>query len=493
MKALVKPRPAPTKGWNARDSVASMKDGYALLLDNWFPAFGKCTMRKGYSEYATGLGGSTRTLAEFHAGATRKFVAGANGNIWDISSAGAAASLASGFTENSWQTVVMDGKMGLVNGSDAPQVYDGSTVGAMTVSGSGLTVTSLINVNVFKSRSYFIESNSQSFWYSAVNTLGGALTEFNLSRVTTLGGNLAAMGTWTRDGGDGMDDLAVFIMTSGEVIIYQGSDPGSSFSLIGIFRVGPPVGYRCFVKAGPDLVVITKDGFIPLSKALGAVDKTYAISDNIRGAAIDAAQKYSANTGWQGIIYPRGGYALFNIPLVVDGTYHQYVVNTATGAWCRFKGMASRSWGLYNDRLYFGGDGTVYLADDGFDDNGSDIEVDGQDAYSYFQTPNRQKLFTAVQPVLASEGDLVVSTALAVDFADPSTQFTSSPSSTDGAQWDVGVWSVDFWAGGSNISKSWLSASGMGYSGSLRLRIRAQGQSVSWFSTNYMYQAGGYV
>ena len=54
----------------------------------------------------------------------------------------------------------------------------------MTVS-PGSRWRHLIDVNIFKSRSYFVELNSQSFWYSAVNTLGGVLAEFPLGERAT--------------------------------------------------------------------------------------------------------------------------------------------------------------------------------------------------------------------------------------------------------------------------------------------------------------------
>jgi hypothetical protein len=115
--------------------------------------------------------------------------------------------------------------MALVNGADAPQKYDGATVSALTISGTGLTIANLNGVHIFRSRSFFWDSRTQDFWYSATNALGGTMTKFPLGRVQGTGGNLIAMVTWSRDSGTGLDDLAVFILSSGDIIIYAAQIP----------------------------------------------------------------------------------------------------------------------------------------------------------------------------------------------------------------------------------------------------------------------------
>src|SRR5688572_3178959 len=179
----------------------------------------------------------------------------------------------------------------------------------MTISGVGLTPANLNGINIHKSRSYFWDSRTQDFWYSAVNALGGALTKFPLGRVSGTGGNLVAMGTWTKDGGDGQDDLACFFLSSGEVLIYAGDNPGdaAAWALVGRFTIGAPMGVRAVQKVGADLVVSTVDGYQRLSLVLsgGRVDgKVGSFSDKIRNAVLEATKLYAANFGWQIALYP---------------------------------------------------------------------------------------------------------------------------------------------------------------------------------------------
>ncbi len=98
---------SPITGWNTRDALDAMEDTDAVILDNWFPDAGGCTMRGGYASWATGLGSvPVKTLAEFKFGAVSKMVAACGGAFYDVTSAGAVGSaLASGFGSDAWQHV----------------------------------------------------------------------------------------------------------------------------------------------------------------------------------------------------------------------------------------------------------------------------------------------------------------------------------------------------------------------------------------------------
>lgn len=487
--------PPPVGGWNVKDALADMREDQAVVLDNWFPGEGKVSVRPGYTSYSTGLEGNVETLAEFINGTNRKLLGFANNKIWNCSATGAASDITNSMTitNNRWQWACMDGKMALVNGTDAPLqiASDGVTVSTLTVSGSGLTVTNLIDVNVFKGRSYFIENNSQSFWYSSVNTLGGTLTEFDLSRVGQFGGKLLAMGTWTLDGGAGSDDYAAFFMTSGETLVYQGSDP-STFSLMGVYRIGAPISVRGVVKLGGDLTVITKDGYISLMGALkqARLSDRGILSDQINPAVTDVAKLYSDNFGWQAIHYPRGNMVIFNVPISTNTTYQQHVFNSNTGAPCRFRGINARCWGLYNDRAYFGGSGVVYQFDEGYDDNGANIDCDAQPAWNYLGSRARQKHVTGLQVVLISDGSADAATALGSDFKTPNVGYVEPEQTNSGSAWGS-PWGSPWGGSSGKITKDWRTRNAFGYSIGARVKVRTKGQLVRWAAINYMFEDAG--
>lgn len=497
-KAIVESVPAPVGGWNARDSIDDMSGDEALELVNWFPGQGQVSLFGAHASHATGLGGSVETIAEFNAGSTRKMLGAANGEIWDATSAGAASSLASGFGSNRWQWAQFDdsaggARVGLVNGSDAPQIYNGSAVSAMTISGSGLTPANLNGIHVHKNRSYFWDSRTQDFWYSALNALGGALTKFPLGRVAGTGGNVVTMATWTKDGGDGQDDLACFFLSSGDVAIYAGDNPGDSaaWALVGMFKIGAPMGVRAVQKVGADLVVATVDGYQSLSLILAtgrARPQIGAFSDKIRKAVLAATKSYASNFGWQVAMYPLGNMAIFNVPISSSG-FEQHVVNTLTGAWCKAQGINARCWGMYNDRMYLGGaGGVIYKFDQGRSMAGSAIIGRAQTAWNYLGSRKRKKRFTAMRPVLQVDGALTFSAGIGVDFGLISITDNESSVPAVTSPWDTSPWDTSPWSDETAISNDWLGAEGDGYNVSAKLSVVTSTRTVDWFSTQYLYE-----
>lgn len=501
-RAIAVPVQAPVGGWNTRDSLDDMAPEDAVLLDNWFPGLGSCAIRGGTSSYATTLGASVKTLAEFNAGASRKFIAAANGKIWDISASGAGVSLATGFGRDDWQWAQFDdasggARMGLVNGTDAPQTYNGTAVAAMTVSGSGLTVTTLNGIHIYKSRSYFWDDRTQDFWYSATNALGGTLTKFPLGRVQGTGGNMIAMATWSRDSGSGMQDLAVFVLSSGDILIYAGDNPGdaTAWQLMNRYSVGAPISKRAISKVGSELVIVTKAGYITLNSILqgGRVNETkQAFSSKIRGAALEAVRTYGANFGWDIAHYPRKNWLVVNVPISTT-VFYQHVMNTETGAWCRFKEMNAQCWGLYNDLLYFGrADGTVYLADTGTSDNGNAVVALGQPAWNYLENYRASKRVTGVKPILRSTDGLASYVMnVGFDFQEVLLSVSVSPASSTGSAWDISDWDTTPWGDDYALSDIWSSVTGDGYAVGSKLQVPTISQVVEWLSTTYMYEAGG--
>ena len=142
---------------------------------------------------------------------------------------------------------------------------------------------------------------------------------------------------WTNDGGDGVDDYAVFVFSTGEVLVYQGDDPGNAaaWSLIGRFQIGEPLGIRAHAKVGGPEIIGTTDGYVDLSIALrdGRYSEQSAYSSKIIRAAKDAARDYAMLWGWEMILYPAGQQFIVNVPIATDAAV-QHVRETSSGGWC---------------------------------------------------------------------------------------------------------------------------------------------------------------
>lgn len=495
--------PPPIKGWNARDSLAAMEEGDAIALENWFPEESTVRVRNGYDSHATGLGATVESLMSWTGPSSSKLFAAADDSIYDASSSGAVGSAAVGsLTSARWQHTMFAISSGsylyIVNGSDAPRYYDGSSWTTPSLSGSGLTASDLIHVNAFKKRLFFIEKNSMNVWYLGIEAISGTLTKFALGSQADLGGYLVAMGTWTRDGGSGVDDFAVFVTSRGQVIIYQGTDPGDAdaWSLVGTFNIGSPLGRRCLLKVGSDLIIMTEDGFSQLSRFLAAsrTSERAALSDKISGAVKDAVTNYRGNFGWEACHYPAGNMILFNVPM--GNAAAQFVSNSTTGAWCKFTGMNASCLEVHDNALYFGGSGVVYLADSGLDDNGGNISTVAKTAFSFFGDRGRQKRFAMVRPNFTIEGAIDVAMRVNTDFADAYPDNTPSFTPSGGAEWDDAEWDDAEWGDAGSPTLDWQTVDAIGTYASATIQTASMNGSILWNATDWKFEptaSAGYL
>ena len=497
--------PAPVGGWNARDGIADMDIRDAIRLDNYFPTGEGVSLRKGTARFVTisGVSSAPETLMVYSSGATTKMLACANNAIYDASTTGTVSStLDTGLSNNRWSYENMGGYIVFVNGADTPRKFDGTTVSTTVITGSGLTPTDLIYVCQAKQRLFFIEKNTLSAWYLDAAAIAGTAHELDFSGYCKLGGKLIAIGNWTRDGGSGSDDLVVFLTDKGEALVYEGTDPSDAtkWSLVGVFRIGEPIGNRPMLNVGADLIIITNDGFVPLSKVL-PIDRVgaekIAISDKIRNAVNSAAKTNGTKFGWQAVFYAGANWGLFNIPTTEGTAADQYVMNTITGTWCKFKGMKATCWTIYNKELYFGAPGGFVVKADvsGNKDDTlaavqafANIQGDIRPAFGYFGARTTQKTFTMARPVLKSTASISLALVMDVDFSELPPLTVSTPA-TSGTPWGS-PWGSPW--GGSNVTrKDWIGVSGIGYSASLHLRTSTQGVSITLNSIDYLYEQGG--
>ncbi len=476
--------PPPVGGWDTQSPIAGMPAERAVRLDNFIPRQGYVELRKGFTSFATGIGSPVQTLMTWRGPTEEKFFASKLTGIYEITAGGAVgAEVVSSTNNGRWEFVNFGTPGGqflrAVNGSDTPLVYDGSTWGTSpSITGSGLNDGHLIAVFANKQRLFFIERESARFWYLAPNAIGGGADVFDLASIFTKGGHLVAGASWSIDGGAGSDDLAVFISSQGQVAIYRGIDPGSAedWALVGVFDLAPPVSRRCFVKLGGDLGVITQAGFLPLQASLvsaAATEARTAISANINSAFQSSAAAYKDNFGWQCMPYDASSLLVINIPIVEDGQSEQYVMNSVTGAWCRWTGMSAGCWGIFGGLLYFGGNGTVYLADTGYRDNGAAITGDLLTAFSNFRAPGRVKHFLMCRPYFREAVNVAPQVDILTDFDDsvPTSTPTDIDSQWPTAQWGSALWGTAKWGKSQKIRIGWAGSKGIGIFGAVRLRM----------------------
>jgi hypothetical protein len=496
--------PAPVGGLNDRDSIADMSPKDAIILDNWWPQPSVVQVRKGSLDHVTGFANPVETVAEYlpPSGVSKLFAASGTG-IYDVTTAGTVgAAVQSGLTNARWQTASITTAGGSfmywVNGADSPRLYDGSAwtavTGVSTPAITGVTTTTLAHVCLFKNRLFFTENNSMKVWYLPVSSIGGAASELNFGSIFSMGGRVEACYTWTIDAGAGADDHFVVVTSQGEVAVYEGTDPSSAseWRLVGVFRLGRPLGRRCGAKFGGDLVLNTTEGVYPLGQSLlsASINRSVALSDKIQNSVSEAAALYSGNTGWDVLLYPDANMLILNVPAGNGGNF-QYVQNTITGAWAKFKGWNAYDFVNASTGLYYGGDTAVVKAWTGKLDNGISIEADCLPAFSYFSEKARNKFFTLVRPNILTDAKPSILYGLNTDFTPQEPAGTLNANTPIVMTWGSMVWGDMVWGGVLQTLSAWNTVGAVANSAAIRLKVLNNGADVRLTNIDYLHQTGG--
>ncbi len=495
--------PPPIGGINARDPYDLMPVTDAIDLVNWFPRTDGLVTRPGHSSFCdTATDTPVGTLVEYEYGTRHRLLAASNGSIFDVTAAGSPSTLKSGLSSSAiyYVTDQLAGTQFWANGTNTVQAYDGTTMADATF--TGVTLADLDYVHVHGSRVYFIEKDTQSFWYGQTGAITGALTEFDLSTVSSFKGNLFAIASLSRDGGDGPDDYICFFFDGGSVAVYQGTNPGSAgaWSLVGVYEIGRPVSRHAIIEYEADIFVLTTRGLEALSKVLPnsgaqATGEEY-LSDKIQPKLQNFITRFGAVDTFQLSVYHVGEMLILTVPLTA-GNSQQFVRNTITGAWCRFD-VAATKWCRYGKNMYFGdADGVVHLFDnDDWSDNGVAITCDAMQAYTYFQDRGHVKKINLIQPTFITSSLPPVRLSLGIDFSLPQLDDALTLAKIEpnfvwddsGSIWDVATWSL-----GQVAHNPWLKFNALGRNFSTRVILEVTDKQVEWSATNYIYERGGLI
>jgi hypothetical protein len=493
---------APIGGWNARDALGAMDPLDAVTLQNFWPGTNSVILRNGYTKHATGLPAEVQTLMAYSSGTSNKLFAVSDGKIYDATSSGAVGAAAvSGLTNSKFQyvniTTPAASYLMAVNGADKLRTFDG-TNWHTDGDGSPYNITNIdtatvANITLFKNRIWLTTNDTLKVWYLPVNSIGGAAVALDMTSIFQLGGYIMAGMTWTLDAGYGVDDYLVFITSNGEALVWRLTDPTTpaGISQIGLYKVGAPIGRRCYTKFGGDLLVITQDGVVPMSGALQSsrLDPRVSITNKIQYAMSSAISTYGANFGWSLLYYPKENQLILNVP-IGEGSQQQYVMNNITKSWCNFTGWYANCWELHIDDPYFGGDGYVGLAWNGNTDDTSDIAGFGLQSFQSYGTA-LQKQCKMIRYHLQTNGTPAVFGNVNVDYnlADESAQLNFSTSIY--GLWDSGLWDSAIWGAGLVPSADWQGATNIGYTFAPLIKTATQGIQLQWVATDLVFEGGG--
>lgn len=403
------------------------------------------------------------------------------------------------YTVTSTQLLVQAASAGVLGnsltiGASAATPSGPTLVGGSTAAASGATLTGggdsfgivpsdFIAVNSYQSRLWFVPINSTNVVYlQTVGGVQGSASVFPLGQELKRGGYIMAIGTWTVDTRQSVDEYIAFISSRGEVVVYQGTDPttATTFALTGVYQLGAPISRRCFLRISGDLQIITVDGVVGMSEMLStdrAAANRVSLTSIIMNQMALAAQSYKNNFGWQVIEYALGTLAILNIPVRENQQQMQFVMNTITGAWSRFIGLdptgkVNASYGINancwevdaNDNIFFGGnDGTVYRWNVGSGDGAQPITAVVQGAYNSFGNAAQIKRYTMLQALITTTGNPQPAIGVNIDFDQSNILSTEETTAGTGALWGAVTWGNFTWGGAAAATNNWLSVQGVGH------------------------------
>ena len=511
------PIPAPIKGLNTREGFVALGPDEARVLENWLPDQGACYVRPGYSHYSSFPLGATAdmdtitvdstlytvdsslavdvpsvpTLATYKGASGTKLIAGASGGLWDVSGVTPTPVYPAGsYTTDRWVTESFNGYLFGVNASDTPWRYDGTTVSPTGFSGSGLTLANLQTVALVKGRLWFSEKNSADVWYGPSAGITGTLTKFQLSQIAQ-GGKCVGIGAWSYEGGGGPNDQTVFMMDTGEILIY-GGDPATTFAKVGSFMAPKPVGVQPFVKVGGELVIITAAGPMPVSFVYRGV--AFDLTElQVWGKIAPSWQAdYQSGKSYSGFFgHYFNGLLYFNIPLGYTAS-KQYVLNTRVSGWTTYTSLPVYSMADYSGALYFGSssNGFVDVHTTGTD-NGSPIITIARQGFSFPMGKDKNVLWTMIRPNLEADGTTSAQVQVDVDF---SSDQLDSPvveliAVTTGASWGD-PWGASL-GSQPEIERLYISITGFGCAVAPVLRTYSTGTTIPWYSSDLVGTQGG--
>lgn len=504
--------PAPIGGWIRNQNLATpgarrpdgTKVNGAFVLENWFPTATGIRMRRGSAVHTLIGDGSKNVVSLFTYldGNNRQLFATTDDAIYDATTATTqdyivdqngfifadenGNQLTPGVTRNTtavvdslsngdWvvvQTANAAGDVFLraVNGADTPLVYDGSVWGT-TPAITGPDPTTFSYVWTHKKRAWFIQKDSLNAYYLAVDAIGGAATIFPLSGIFSRGGSLVFGASWSLEtSSGGLSEQIIFVTTEGEIAVYQGDDPSdaATWSLVGVYRTGKPLGPKAHIKSGGDIAIATDIGLLPVSTAITrdyAALSPAAISYNIEVAWNEFVANRSF-AGWQCEVWPTQQMVAIALPTPAGGAPTMLVANARTGAWAPYTGWNALCVQTFNNQLYFGSvAGTIVQAEVTGADQGQPYTASCVPLFDSLRAPASLKTGLLARAVLLSTSDVEPQMSLQVDYVINLPAAPSAPSVQDSNVWGAGVWNRSTWdAGAQKLTRQrWQSVGGDGY------------------------------
>jgi len=518
--------PAPTNGLISQKPLAAMMPEDALQLRNfWVKPYG-LELRPGYRIHQNTLNDPVNTLMAYEAvvpGDNKLFAVTFEG-IYDVTSRQDNAvqpprdvtfgSQIPGVTDQmSWTMFSTGGEQYLccVSFTAGYWTYSTSSGWVQHIAGvapgeiDGADPLLFDYIMVWKRRLWFVKDGDMSAWYLPVDQIAGTVLEFDFGSQMRQGGTIQQLVSWTRDGGDGLDDFLIVIGSQGDIISYQGTDPANAdtFAMVGIWDVGRvPSGRRIAMKSGGDVQVLCETGILPLSELFTGALKIGGPDSLGYNIQTILARKVSENLDepqWELHYYPREEQFMIKEPVTINERAARiWSASVHNNAWSQLSNLPIQTVVVFESTMYGGDlDGNVYEL---FIGDSDDVDFDGLpnlDLIGRIQTGFSNggvaelKRCQLVEPVFQGKSAPGIQVVMHNEWDFNNLQ--GSPAfflSNDGAMWDVDFWDQAYWSGSGNTYQAWSGVGCLGRYHSLYMTVRGPSRLIftHWTET---FEVGG--
>jgi hypothetical protein len=221
----------------------------------------------------------------------------------------------------------------IADGLGDPFRYTGTSFEpcAFTFTVPDVDAASFDGVVAHQGRLYFWKSNGDlEFYYGGVGAVTGPLERFPLGRLGSITGEMVAAVSLSVDAGQNTNDALCIFTSTGEIVVYGGSNPGDAndWNLITVVKASPPLGRDAFAKVGTDVWMITPMGVISIQKSIseGILALAGAVSAAISAEVLALVRAGQAD--WQMHTAADGSMVILNRVDAAGARQFCYLTNT---------------------------------------------------------------------------------------------------------------------------------------------------------------------
>lgn len=317
--------PLPLKGMFADAATAEVSGAYAAKLENLRTNGVSIKM---VLPWGLVHAENTRRRVPYEFGPASHYI-----NLGSVNAEASGASIARAMAENT-SVGYISAQVLMADGVGMPLRYDGAQfANAAFTTATGVAPDQFDGVLVHHDRPYFWRHEGKlEFYYGDVGAVQGPLTLFPLSRLGNITGQIASMVSLTQDASENLNDSLCIITTTGQIVIYEGTNPGDAaeWRLAGRLRAAPPVSRFGFTNVGGDIWMLTSAGLVSVLDS--ARQGVMALVGGLARPIGEQIKRLLATGGeWQLHTSARGEYVIVNH--FRDGVAQQFIYDVEGQGW----------------------------------------------------------------------------------------------------------------------------------------------------------------